>query len=108
MKTIKAESYWVKGSKKGYIKSHVISPPSENELLIKTLYSGISFGTEKIIFTGDVPKSQRELMRCPYQEGSFGRDVKYGYINIGRVIDGKASYLIKIFFHYFPINLSMF
>ena len=51
MKTIKAESYWVKGSKKGYIKSHVISPPSENELLIKTLYSGISFGTEKIVFT---------------------------------------------------------
>ena len=46
MKTIKAESYWVKGSKKGYIKSHVISPPDENELLIKTLYSGISFGTE--------------------------------------------------------------
>ena len=95
MKTIKAESYWVKGSKKGYIKSHVISPPSKNELLIKTLYSGISFGTEKIVFTGDVPTSQRELMRCPYQEGSFGRDVKYGYINIGKVIDGKASYLNK-------------
>ena len=78
-------------SKKGYIKSHVISPPSENELLIKTLYSGISFGTEKIVFTGDVPTSQRELMRCPYQEGSFGRDVKYGYINIGKVIDGMDN-----------------
>lgn len=102
MKTIKAESYWVKGSKKGYIKSHVISPPSKNELLIKTLYSGISFGTEKIVFTGDVPTSQRELMRCPYQEGSFGRDVKYGYINIGKVIDGKASYLNKNIFSLFP------
>ena len=69
MKTIKAESYWVKGSKKGYIKSHVISPPSKNELLIKTLYSGISFGTEKIVFTGDVPTSQRGAYAMPLSRG---------------------------------------
>ena len=41
-------------------------------------------------------------MRCPYQEGSFGRDVKYGYINIGKVIDGKARYLNKNIFSLFP------
>ena len=88
MKKINTQSFWIKKKNDSYIKNHIINPPNRKELLIKTVYSGISYGTEKIVYTGSVPTSQKELMRCPYQEGSFGSDVKYGYMNIGLVMDG--------------------
>jgi hypothetical protein len=92
MKKINAQSFWIKKKNNSYIKSHTIDPPQKNELLIQTVYSGISYGTEKIVYTGTVPDSQKELMRCPYQEGKFGSDVKYGYMNIGKVMEGSSGF----------------
>ena len=65
MKKINAQSFWIKKKNSSYIKSHTIDSPKENELLIQTVYSGISYGTEKIVYTGAVPGSQKELMKCP-------------------------------------------
>ena len=45
-------------------------------------------------------------MKCPYQEGDFGNDIKYGYINVGKVVDGDKSYLGVIFFRYIHIKIS--
>ena len=92
MKTFTTESFWVNKKNNSSIKQHTIDAPKENEVLIKTIYSGISYGTEKIVYTGDVPKSQRELMKCPYQTGDFGSNIKYGYINVGKVIKGSSKY----------------
>ena len=102
MKILKAQSYWIKKPNKGYIKSHPIDYPTDKQLLVKTIYSGISFGTEKIVYDGKVPASQVELMRCPHQEGIFGKDIKYGYINVGKVIMGNNKYLGKNIFSLYP------
>ncbi len=48
-------------------------------------YSGISRGTEALVFNGAVPESQHDAMRAPFQEGSFPGPVKYGYSSVGRV-----------------------
>lgn len=60
---------------------------------MRTLYSGVSRGTEALVFGGGVPESQREAMRCPFQEGAFPGPVKYGYMNVGVVEEsgGEAS-----------------
>ena len=102
MKKIYTQSFWIKKKNDSYIKNHIINPPNRKELLIKTVYSGISYGTEKIVYTGSVPTSQKELMRCPYQEGSFGSDVKYGYMNIGLVLDGPLNFKGKYVYTLFP------
>lgn len=102
MKTYKAKSFWVKGKRKGYFKSEVLEQPSKNEVVIKTIYTGISMGTEKLVFDGNIPLSQRKLMRCPFQVGDFNDDVKYGYINVGKVVDGPKSLLKKSVFSLFP------
>ena len=81
MKKINVRSFWIKKKNIGFIKEHFISEPKKSEALIKTVYSGISYGTERIVFTGSVPKNQIKMMKCPYQEGEFGSDVKYGYLN---------------------------
>ena len=41
-------------------------------------------------------------MRCPYQMGDFGSDVKYGYINVGKVIKGSPKYNNKYVYTLFP------
>jgi len=102
MKTFETESFWINKKNNSCIKKHIIDAPGKSEALIETIYSGISYGTEKIVYTGDVPKSQRELMRCPYQMGDFGSDVKYGYINVGKVIKGSPKYNNKYVYTLFP------
>jgi len=41
-------------------------------------------------------------MKCPYQEGDFGNDIKYGYINVGKVVGGDKSYLGSNIFSLYP------
>ena len=102
MKIYKTKSYWIDKKNKGYFKSGEILSINSNEIVVKTLFSGISYGTEKLVYSGKVPKSQRNLMKCPYQEGDFGNDIKYGYINVGKVVDGDKSYLGNNIFSLYP------
>ena len=88
-----AQSFWV-SKKKGSIKKELLDTSIEkDEILIKTLYSGISYGTEKIVFDGQVPKTQFSFMRAPHQVGEFDSDLKYGYLNIGKVLECPKKYL---------------
>ena len=102
MKKLQTESFWIRKKNDSYIKKHTISLPEKNEVLIKTIYSGISYGTEKVVYMGKVPKSQKFLMRCPYQDGEFGSNVKYGYMNVGKVIEGSKAYKGKNVYTLFP------
>ena len=102
MPKLTAESFWIRKKNASFIKKHSLSIPQKNHALIKTIYSGISYGTEKIVYTGSVPKSQKNLMRCPFQEGDFGGNVKYGYMNIGEVIQGSSTYKKKYVYTLFP------
>ena len=102
MSKISAESFWIKKRNASFIKKHSISIPQKNQALIKTIYSGISYGTERIVYSGSVPKSQRDLMKCPHQEGDFGGNIKYGYMNVGKVIEGSKFYKNKYVYTLYP------
>ncbi len=59
---------------------------------MRARYSGISRGTESLIFRGLVPPSQYLQMRAPHQEGRFPAPVKYGYSSVGEVLeDGRSA-----------------
>lgn len=60
-------------------------------VLVNTLYSGISRGTERLVFRGDVPVSEFQRMRGPAQEGDFPFPVKYGYCTVGTVTEGDLA-----------------
>jgi threonine dehydrogenase-like Zn-dependent dehydrogenase len=55
---------------------------------VRTLYSGVSRGTERLVLSGLVPEHERERMRAPLQEGNFPFPVKYGYCAVGVVEAG--------------------
>ena len=97
-----AQSFWV-SKKKGTIETEYLKNNLDHdELLIKTFYSGISYGTEKIVFNSQVPSNQFQYMKAPHQEGSFNTRVKYGYLNVGKVIDGPKDFINKMVYTMYP------
>ncbi|MDN5212022.1 zinc-binding alcohol dehydrogenase [Fulvivirgaceae bacterium BMA12] len=63
--------------------------------LIKSLYSLISTGTERLVAQGKVPDNLQEAMKVPYMEGSFGFPLTYGYSLVGEVIEGPEHLIGK-------------
>ncbi len=72
------------------------------DCLVTTLWSGISRGTEKLIFEGRVPVSEHDRMRAPFQEGAFTFPVKYGYCAVGRVDAGPPDLIGRTVFCLHP------
>ena len=79
-----------------------LAPRQEGEVLVRALYSGISRGTEGLVYRGEVPPSQYEAMRAPFQEGRFPAPVKYGYASVGEVLDGPSDLVGRVVFCLHP------
>lgn len=50
---------------------------------VATLWTGVSRGTERLVFQGAVPPEVADRMQAPAQGGSFPFPVKYGYCAVG-------------------------
>lgn len=91
-----ARALWCVGPNKAEIR-----PAAMGEgVLVEAVYSGISRGTEGLVLRGQVPVSEHTRMRGPGMEGEFGFPVKYGYCNVGRIIEGAMAG--KLVFALFP------
>ncbi len=86
-----ARAFWVVQPGRGEIRPQPLRPPVPGELLVRTVASAVSRGTESLVFRGEVPQSEWRRMRCPFQEGEFPAPVKYGYAAVGIVEDGPAA-----------------
>lgn len=71
-------------------------------VLVETLYSGISRGTEALVFAGRVPEAEWRRMACPFQEGRLPFPVKYGYAAVGIVADGPRDLVGRAVFCLHP------
>jgi threonine dehydrogenase-like Zn-dependent dehydrogenase len=95
-------AFWVQSRGEGEIRPVTLRDPGPDEVLVRTLYSGVSRGTETLVFRGGVPASQYDVMRAPFQEGGFPGPVKYGYLNVGVVEQGPAHLEGKTVFCLYP------
>lgn len=86
-----AWAFWLREPGAGEIRPVLLREPGPDEVLVHTLWSGISRGTESLVFTGRVPPDQRSVMRAPFQEGDFPGPVKYGYLSVGIVAQGPPG-----------------
>ena len=97
-----ARAFWLCEPGVGEIRSVTLARPGPDEVVVRTLRSGVSRGTEALVFDGRVPTSQYERMRAPFQDGAFPGPVKYGYLNVGVVEDGPARLLGRTVFCLYP------
>jgi len=84
-------AFWTVAPGAGELRTEVLPVLRDGEVRVRTLYSGISRGTESLVFRGEVPASEHQRMRAPFQQGDFPGPVKYGYISVGIVEDGVGA-----------------
>ncbi|MCT9008441.1 zinc-dependent alcohol dehydrogenase [Streptomyces rhizosphaerihabitans] len=97
-----ARAFWLASPGHGEIRDVTLSAPTEGEVLVRTLYSGVSRGTETLVFRGGVPENQHASMRAPFQDGDFPAPVKYGYLSVGQVEEGPGHLLGRTVFCLYP------
>jgi threonine dehydrogenase-like Zn-dependent dehydrogenase len=97
-----AQAFWLEEPGRGEIRAIALPEPGPGDVVVRTLRSGISRGTETLVFRGAVPPDQRERMRAPFQEGDFPGPVKYGYLNVGAIEEGPAELRGRTVFCLYP------
>ena len=95
-------AFWIEDRSLGAIRAGDPVSPKSGEVVVEALFSGISRGTETLVFQHRVPPSQYAAMRCPFQEGEFPAPVKYGYSVVGRVVHGPENLLGRVVFVLHP------
>ncbi|SDU48967.1 zinc-binding alcohol dehydrogenase [Stappia sp. ES.058] len=84
------------------LRSETVSAPGTDEVCVRTRFSGVSPGTERLVLSGKVPESEWNRMRAPFQEGDFPFPVKYGYASVGEIIAGAPDRLGETVFVLHP------
>jgi Zn-dependent alcohol dehydrogenase len=98
--TEQARAFWIAEAGRGEIRSEPLPPVSADDVVVRALYSGISRGTEALVFQGHVPPTEFARMRAPFQSGDFPAPVKYGYASVGeiergpRALEGRHAFVL--------------
>jgi NADPH:quinone reductase-like Zn-dependent oxidoreductase len=85
-----AHAFWLRAPGCGEIRPVRLPDPGRDDVVVRAMRSGVSRGTEALVFRGRVPPAQYAMMRAPFQEGEFPAPVKYGYLSVGAVEEGPA------------------
>jgi threonine dehydrogenase-like Zn-dependent dehydrogenase len=93
---------WYVEPRRAELRDVELRPAALGEARVRTLYTCLSRGTERLIFEGRVPEGERERMRGPLQEGAFPFPVKYGYCAVGRVEEGLEELVGRAVFALHP------
>lgn len=83
-----ARALWIPAAGRCEMRAEALAAPAADEVMVRALFSGISRGTEALVFNGKVPASEQRTMRGPHMGGEFPFPVKYGYAAVGRVVSG--------------------
>jgi len=97
-----AKAFWLGAPGRGEIRPVALPDPGPDDVIVRTLVSGISRGSEMLVFEGRVPPDQYDAMRAPFQEGEFPGPVKYGYLNVGEVEHGPVELRGRTVFCLYP------
>jgi NADPH:quinone reductase-like Zn-dependent oxidoreductase len=100
--SLTARAFWLVRPGSGELREAPLRAPAPGEVLVQTRFSAVSRGSESLVFHGRVPQSEYERMRCPHQEGSFPGPLKYGYSNVGRVLEGPPALVGRSVFCLYP------
>jgi len=91
---LQARGFWTVGPGCGEIRGERLREAGAGEVLVRALASGVSRGTEALVFAGRVPVSQFEAMRAPLMGGTFPFPVKYGYSVVGVCPDDRQVFVL--------------
>jgi NADPH:quinone reductase-like Zn-dependent oxidoreductase len=94
-----AHALWTVAHGRAELRPVVLTVPDGATVQVRALVSGISRGTESLVFQGHVPESEWARMRCPFQEGEFPFPVKYGYAMVGALEETPNTRVFALYPH---------
>ena len=97
-----ATALWYTAPGEAELRREALPALAEGSCRLRMLYSGISRGTESLVFNGLVPESEWRRMGCPNQAGGFPHPVKYGYQAVARIEAGPSALIGKTAFALHP------
>jgi hypothetical protein len=97
-----ARAFWTVAPARGEIRDEALPAAAPDDVVVRALFSGVSRGTESLVFHGRVPSEEYQRMRAPFQAGDFPAPVKYGYASVGRVESGPVGLVGRTVFCLFP------
>lgn len=87
-------AFWTVAPGRGAILPVPSQASRPDEVWVRAAATGVSRGTEALVFAGRVPPSQYQTMRAPLMEGEFPFPVKYGYSAVGHTDDGSRVFVL--------------
>ena len=102
MASISAQACWLTEPGRAELRTEVLPDAGPDEVRLRALHSGVSRGTETLVFRGEVPPSEHARMRAPFQSGDFPAPVKYGYCSVGVVEQGPPALMGRAVFCLYP------
>ncbi|MGH6921079.1 MAG: dehydrogenase, partial [Geminicoccaceae bacterium] len=64
---LEATAFWTTAPGQGALRREALRVPGPDEVLVEASFSGISRGSERLVYQGLVPASQHQAMRAPFQ-----------------------------------------
>jgi NADPH:quinone reductase-like Zn-dependent oxidoreductase len=86
-----ARALWYVTRGRAELRPAGLPPAGPLDARVRTLWSALSRGTERLVYHGRVSMTESERMRAPMQEGDFPYPVKYGYCAVGLVEEGPRE-----------------
>ena len=87
VENLAASSVWFASPGVVEIRAGVARPPAAGEVRVEALFSGISHGTEMLVYRGECPRALSLDAALPTLQGDFSFPIKYGYASVGRIVD---------------------
>jgi 2-desacetyl-2-hydroxyethyl bacteriochlorophyllide A dehydrogenase len=79
------EAVWFGGPQQVEIRQEPVAPVGPDDVRVRSLVSGVSAGSELLVYRGDAPSDLRPDL--PTVSGDFGFPIKFAYASVGRVIE---------------------
>ena len=86
---VMATSVWFPRAREVELRDEALRGPGAGEIRVRAIASGLSHGTEMLVFRGEVPADL--ALDLPTLAGSYGFPIKFGYASVGRVVEVGAA-----------------
>src|ERR1700740_135387 len=93
MRGVPARALFHTAPRRGEIRELPTPPPATGEVIVNTVCSGISSGTERLVYRGEVPADLTLDDTIDALGGAFSYPFAYGYACVGEVAEcGQAVF----------------
>ena len=86
-----ARVLYFSGPKAVEIRTETIGRPDRDELLVETIASGISPGSELLVYRGEFPEGVAVDATIDALDGEFEYPLRYGYAAVGEVVEAGEA-----------------